>query len=157
MAHCHPLLMMQSIHQAPDRRLASQAHAPDVFVLLALTQLHPSSQHQGKKPGQSMTALVLTKDSVLVGTSIGPNVRAFAPASATEACSRIACWQHSFWLPSRQCDMARDVCIHWCSCSCCSTFLCSFRRPLLPLWLLEIWWSVRIYPQKLPSGICIRY
>ena len=76
MAQCHPLLMVQSIIQAPHLQLATQAYAPDVFVLLALTQPHPSSQHQGKKPRQSMKAVVLTRDNVLVGTSIGRNVRA---------------------------------------------------------------------------------
>lgn len=75
MAHCHPVLMVQSIHQAPDLQLLQQIHAPDVFVMLALTQQHPNSQHLCKKPGQYLAALVLTRDNMFVGTSIGPTIQ----------------------------------------------------------------------------------
>ena len=75
MAHCHPVLMVQSVHQAPDLQLAQQPHAPDVFVMLALTQQHPNSQHVGKKPGQFLAALVLTRDNMFVGTNIGATVQ----------------------------------------------------------------------------------
>ena len=71
MAHCHPVLMVRSILQ--DLWLAlvpQQAHAPDAFVLLAFTQQHPSSQHLVRKPGQSLTVLVLTEDHMCVGDSI---------------------------------------------------------------------------------------
>lgn len=67
--------MVQSIHQAPDWQLAQQRHAPDVFVLLVLTQQHPNSQHLVKRPGQSLAALVLTTDHMYVGASIGPTIQ----------------------------------------------------------------------------------
>ena len=67
--------MVRRIHQVPDLQLAQQVHAPDAFVMLALTQQHPNSQHLVKKPGQSLAALVLTKDHMFVGTSIGPAIQ----------------------------------------------------------------------------------
>ena len=87
MAHCHPVVMVHSIHQAPDMQLAQQAHAPDSFVLLALIQQHPHSQHLVKKPGQSLAALVLTKDHMFVGTSIGPAAQVECSAFAAKVCA----------------------------------------------------------------------
>lgn len=87
MAHCHPVLMVQSLHQAPDLQLVQQSYAPDVFVMLALTQQHPNSQHLGKKPGQCLAALVLTRENMFVGTSIGPTEQVqFLVVVVTEVC-----------------------------------------------------------------------
>ncbi|DBA77487.1 TPA: hypothetical protein ACH3X1_009310 [Trebouxia sp. C0004] len=72
MAHCHPLFMVQSIYQPPDEQLASQAHSPEVLVVLAKIQQHPNSQQQCRKPLQSMVALVLTHDNLFAGANIGP-------------------------------------------------------------------------------------
>ncbi|DBA95367.1 TPA: hypothetical protein ACH3X3_013247 [Trebouxia sp. C0006] len=72
MAHCHPLFMVQSIYQPPDKQLASQAHSPEVLVVLAKIQQHPNSQQQGRKPLQSLVALVVTHDNLFVGANIGP-------------------------------------------------------------------------------------
>ncbi|DBA68235.1 TPA: hypothetical protein ACH3X2_013852 [Trebouxia sp. C0005] len=72
MAHCHPLFMVQSIQQPPDQQLASQTHSPEVLVVLAKTQQHPNSQQHGRKPLQSLVALVLTHDNLFVGANIGP-------------------------------------------------------------------------------------
>ena len=74
MPHCHPLFMVQSIYQPPDKQLAGQAHSPEVLVVLAKIQQHPNSQQQGKKPLQSLVALVLTHDNLFVGANIGPKV-----------------------------------------------------------------------------------
>lgn len=74
MAHCHPLFMVQSIYQPPDKQLASQAHSPEVLVVLAKIQQHPNSQQQGRKPLQSLVALVVTHDNLFVGANIGPKV-----------------------------------------------------------------------------------
>lgn len=74
MAHCHPLFMVQSIHQPPDKQVASQAHSPEVLVVLARIQQHPNSQQQGKTPLQSLAALVLTHDNLFVGANIGLKV-----------------------------------------------------------------------------------
>ena len=75
MAHCHPLLMVQSILQAPEPQFASQPHAPDALVALAQVQQHANSQHQGKKPMQTLVALVLTQDNIFAGASIDIKVR----------------------------------------------------------------------------------
>ena len=66
--------MVKSIYQPPDKQLASQAHSPEVLVVLARIQQHPHSQQQGKKPLQSLVALVLTHDNLFVGANIGPKV-----------------------------------------------------------------------------------
>ena len=66
--------MVQSVHQPPDKQLASQAHSPEVLVVLAKLQQHPNSQQQGRKPLQSLVALVLTHDNLFVGANIGPKV-----------------------------------------------------------------------------------
>ena len=70
MAHCHPLLMVHSIHQAPDVLFASQPRSPEVLVMLAQIQQHPHSQQQCKRPTQSLVALVLTQDNMFVGDSL---------------------------------------------------------------------------------------
>lgn len=72
MAHCHPVMMVHSIHQAPLLHLAQHAHEPHAFVLLAFTQQHPNSQHLASKPGQLPAALILTKDHMFVGASMCP-------------------------------------------------------------------------------------
>lgn len=66
--------MVQSIQQPPDQQLASQTHSPEVLVVLAKTQQHPNSQQHGRKPLQSLVALVLTHDNLFVGANIGPKV-----------------------------------------------------------------------------------
>ena len=79
--------MVHSIHLPPDMQLAQQAHAPDAFVLLALIQQHPTSQHLVTKPGQSLAAIVLTKDHMFVGTSIGPAIQVESSAFAAKVCA----------------------------------------------------------------------
>ena len=74
MAHCHPLLMMQSVYQAPDEQIAAQPHAPEVVVLLAKVQQHPNSQQHGKGPTQVLAAVVVTQDNVYVGASMAHQV-----------------------------------------------------------------------------------
>ena len=112
MAHCHPVMMVQRIHQVPYLQLAQQAHAPDAFVLLALTQQHPNSQHMMNKPGRSLAALVLTKDHMFVGTSIGPAIQVERSAFAAGVCSFGASAIHTyciglFGLSSRTTDIAK--------------------------------------------------
>ena len=67
MAHCHPLLMVQSVYQPPDKQIAAQLHAPEVVVLLARVQQHPNSQQNGKGLTQALAAVVVTQDNVYVG------------------------------------------------------------------------------------------
>ena len=164
MAHCHPLMMVQRIHQVPDLQLALQAHAPDTFVLLALTQQHPNSQHLMKKPRQSLAAVVLTKDQMCVGTSIGPANQVEKSAFAAGVCS----------LAQKPC--IRNVLVtspllqqylKWqslTSCHCIEiqaaaflTMLCSFRSICLSLRLPATWQLAWIYRQEVSSGTCTRY
>ena len=74
MAHCHPLLMVQSIHRPPDDQFATQSHSPHVLLVMARLQQHPNSQQQGKSLIQFLAALVLTPDNVFVGEDIGCQV-----------------------------------------------------------------------------------
>ena len=74
MAHCHPLLMVQTVYQPPDEHIASQKHAPEAIVLLANVQQRPNSQHHAKGSAQSLVALVVTQENVFVGGNMAHQV-----------------------------------------------------------------------------------
>lgn len=66
-------MMIQSIHQPSHMAYAAQPHAPSNFVVLAKIQQHETSEHQGK-PQSVVVALLLSSDSVFVGSAIQSKV-----------------------------------------------------------------------------------
>lgn len=105
MAHCHPLVMVQSVYQVPDVQLASQPHSPEVLVVLAQIQQHPNSQQQGKIPVQSVLALVLTQDSICLGASM----------SIKAGQSLMACYSKLHQLPFGAQGQACVRCVQSCT------------------------------------------
>ena len=79
MAHCDPTVMVQSMYSPSCIRYTAQPHAPGVLTVLAKVQQHETSEHQGRKPQPTMVALVLSHDSMLVGSAIQLKVRSCWP------------------------------------------------------------------------------